>query len=377
MIEKILKIIDDFFDFSYLISFNKKKRKKVKINKFTPEEKQKFEELIEQSKILEYIENYQKIPMASLLFPIMNLFSNLLKDPSFKKENIDNLRNNAKTEDLIPKKKKHIDNFLHSFLSPIFSNFSEDYIGIFTFLEEYANLVKEDLDINTIYNSLSYMIEERSRIRDLFYNKPMSELIKYRKWIYFEKIQKSTPGDFKIYFNDWTLKNSQLIESHIKKILRLVLKFQMLINGTNIKDIEKIIDEFKTIGKILYYLDPKRKYKNLDRIRIYRNATFHSEVNFICDNDSNKKLIIFKDENEKKVKISIWKFLQDFQKLVIFILTMNYIIGHILFKHEHNGKSIYQINLEYTNQHGIERLIDKLIKIRMGDESWWLIGILP
>ena len=188
------------------------------------------------------------------------------------------------------------------------------------------------------------------------------------KWIFFEKVKKSSGGQFRMYFNDWTLKNSQIIEYTVKSIFKLFLQLDLATKGAKDKDIKELLNYNNTIGRLLQYFDPDNKLKHLARIRIYRNAVFHPGVEFIYDQKTNIKKLVFED-NYGKLEVDLEGFITDYKKLVIFIATCNYLVANILFKSEHKGQNFFQVNYEYAKTNGMKKFWAWQINERTTDRN--------
>jgi len=365
MVNKILKvkeILDAFnryfdpkyFNFSQKLNSEDYVEYKAHQEKIPKALKDKVKKKLEDSKLFEYAKNYEKTPLANTILPLFKLTADLLNDEDYQKQQLENLKFLAENEGYWIKKNRNIDNLLFFTISPIIEDLIKNFPDSISFFEEFKNEIKDSMDINTIIKSLGFIIEERKTLENMFTKSPMSELIKYQKWVFFDKIRKSDTGDFYLYFNDWALKNSQIIEHHVKAIFKILIKVQFLLDKVSIKDIKQRINEFKTIGYILYFLDRNDDYGNLVRIRIYRNATFHIGVKLIHDKRRQEKKLIFKDEYGQ-LEVTIDEFIKDFVKIIVFISTFNYIIGNEMIKHENKGKSLFQLNYEFAKEHGIKK----------------------
>ncbi len=376
MFQKILAVIDKFFDPSYKILLNRSKsNEKLKNNskhdQFTQKIKIKVKNLIKKSEIFEYAKKYQQIPISDYHLPIQKLTLELLNDPDYQEYLLNNLKFNAEHEDFIPKKKPNIDNLLYLNINPILTELTKNHSEIYEFLKDYVDLVRQKVDIDEVFNSLTVISEEKATVKDLYFNKPFSELLAHQKWMFFDKIRKCRSGDFRVYFNDWTLKFSQIIESHVKSIFSLLLQIYLLIEGTSPEDITSKIRNFNAIGRILHRFDPNKKYENLDRIRVYRNATFHMAVDFVYDEKTNVKTLVF-NRKGTPIRMSIMEFILNFENLILFFITMNFMIGHLLFKRKNNGKSIFQVNYDLAKRHGVKNFL-KAIQKRVQEEEMWFV----
>jgi hypothetical protein len=86
------------------------------------------------------------------------------------------------------------------------------------------------------------------------------------------KLEKLDSNNYKIYFNDWILKFSFLIESKFKPIFIFLNYFWRLDEKQEVS--LGILDKNKMIGKIFKDFEIQQKYQNIDRFRVYRNKTF-------------------------------------------------------------------------------------------------------
>lgn len=357
MINDILKTSNDFFDPKYIDDTPKPKRgdfvkKSQEEEKFSNLMKQKMKKIIDDSGIFEQAKNYEKIPLIHTLPSMLKLTLDLMKDPDYQQVCLKNLKFLAENENYWIKKKQYLDSFLYFNINPKLNQIVAEQTDCIAFFEEYFNFIEKNIQINEIFNSLNFIVEERKKYQEMVFNKPISELMKLQNWMFFEKVRKSKKGDFRMYFNDWTLKNSQIIEYNIKAIFNLLLQIHLLLEGTEIEDIKLLIAESDSIGKILHFFNHKNSCENLAKLRIYRNATFHHGVNFIYNEQEKMKKLVFEDKYGK-FDIDIDGFIADFKKLIIFISTFNYMIANILYKHEHNGKNFFQVNYKYAVTHGM------------------------
>lgn len=374
MINDILKTVNDFFDPKYFDDTPKPKRDDFV--KKTPEEeksfnlmKQKMKKIIDDSGIFEQAKNYEKIPLINTIPSLLKLTLDLMKDPDYQQVCLENLKILAENENYWIKKKQYLDSLLYFNINPRLNQIVAEQTDCIAFFEDYFNFIEKNIQITEIFNSLNFIMEERKKYQEMVFNKPISELMKLQNWMFFEKVKKSKEGDFRMYFNDWTLKNSQIIEYNIKTIFNLLLQIHLLLEGTEKEDIKLLIAESDSIGKILHFFNPKNKYKNLPKLRIYRNATFHPGVKFIYNEQEKMKKLIFEDKYGK-FDIDIEGFIADFKKLIIFISTFNYMIANILYKHEHDGKNLFQVNYEHGKSHGMRDFWEIRVKELQKDRCY-------
>ena len=266
MINDILKTVNDFFDPKYFDDTPKPKRDDFV--KKSPEEekssnliKQKMKKIIDDSGIFEQAKNYEKIPLINTIPSLLTLTLDLMKDSDYQQVCLENLKILAENENYWVKKKQYLDSLLYYNINPKLNQIVAEQTDCIAFFEEYFNFIEKNIQINEIFNSLNFIMEERKKYQEMVFNKPISELMKLQNWMFFEKVRKSKEGDFRMYFNDWTLKNSQIIEYNIKTIFNLLLQIHLLLEGTEREDIKLLIAESDSIGKILHFLIPKTNMK--------------------------------------------------------------------------------------------------------------------
>ena len=283
--------------------------------------------------------------------PVMKLSAELSNDKDYQDYCLDNLKYLAEHEDYLVKKNNFFDNLLYFKLEPRLNEFFDQLPDCYKIMEIYTSYLKDSPPIESIFSSLSFIIEEKKTIQKMFFESPVSEVINYNKWVFFDKIKESKNGEFEIYFNDWALKTSQVIETYIKAIFTLLVMLKMLISDTSVEDIKVNIQKYDTLGKILFHLDPHKNFGNISRLKIYRNATFHNSVKIIHEGPNNRK-IIFRDKSGQ-IAENLDQFITNFIKILLFIASINYLLSQIVFKLLNNGKTMHEFNYEYANKHGM------------------------
>ena len=331
--------------------------------------KLKFEKIIKESELFQHVKNYKKIPLVRTLPSMYKLSTDLMNDLDYQQICLENLKLLAENEDYWIKKKIYLDSRLYFNINPILNQIIEEQPESLNFFIEYFEFIEKSIEVNEILNSLNFIIEERKKYHELVFKRPISELLKLKNWLFFEKVRKSKERDFRMYFNDWTLKKSQIIEYNIKAIFKLFLQIYLMLNRLEMEDIKSLIAESDSIGKILFIFDPKNNYENLARLRVYRNATFHPGVKFIYDEEKNFKKLVFKDKFGK-FEVDIDRFISDFIKLIIFISTINFMIASILYKHEQDGKTLFQVNYKYARTHGMREFWKNRLKEVLKDKFY-------
>ncbi len=352
----ILGIINKFFDSEYSIQIESIETKEyleyeVKQAEKYPEIHNKIKNILEKSDIFEAVKQYEVKTTPEYIMPIMKLSVELSNDKDYQDYCLDNLKFIAEHEDYLVKKNNFFDNLLYFDLESILNEFFDQLPGCYKVMEIYTSYLKGTPAIESIFRSLSFIIEEKKTIQKMFLESPLSELINYNKWVFFDKVKESQDGEFEIYFNDWALKSSQVIEKYIKAIFALLIMLKMLNNNTSVKVIKVNIQKYDTLGKILRYLDPHNIHKNIFRLKIYRNATFHNSVKIIHEG-SNVRKMIFKDKSGQ-ITENLDQFITNFLKILLFIATINYLLSQIVFKLKNNGKTMHELNYEYAKKHGI------------------------
>jgi len=139
------------------------------------------------------------------------------------------------------------------------------------------------------------------------------------------KVEKLDSDQYKLYFRDWALKFSSLIESKFKNIFIFLNYFWKL------EEKEKVsLDRLKNkmIGDVFRDFKMKQNFKNIDRFRVYRNKAFHAGIQFKYDENWKNRYLIF----DKKLSVTITEFLLDFTKLFRFLNTFIVIIKIIMIK---------------------------------------------
>jgi hypothetical protein len=349
MFEKVFKSIDDFFDPKYVDTTPIPKQENI------PDElKKKVKKTILESGMFEHAKNYKKIPIVKTYPSQFKLFGDLIKDDKYIQHLLKNLRFLAENEDYWIKKKPYFDYLLFSSINQPFNSLVKSTAQSLTFFTEYLDFIEEKISVNEIISSLNFINEEKDKMDEVRLKKPISELMKLQNWIFFEKVKKSSKSQFKMYFNDWTLKNSQIIEYTVKAIFKFFLQLDLLIRGVKEENVKKLLNDNNTLGRMIQYFDPDSKLKNIARLRIYRNAVFHPGVEFIYNQRENTRILVFEDDYGK-IEVDIEGFILDFKKLMVFIATINYLVANTLFKAENNGQNAFQVNHEYAKINGMRK----------------------
>ena len=349
MFDKVFKSINGFFDPKYVDTTPIPKQEN------SPDDLiQKVKKTILESGMFEHAKNYEKIPISKTIPSMSKLFSDLNKDDEYIQHFLENLKFLAENEVYRVKKKAYFDYLLFSSVNQPFNSLVKTNPRSLEFFAKYLNFVEEKISVSEIVSSFNFINEEREKMSEVALKKPISELMKLRNWIFFEKIKKSSKRRFVMYFNDWTLKNSQIIEYNVKAIFKLFWQLDLLIRGAEEGAIEELLKANNTIGKMIQYFDSDGKLTNLARLRIYRNGTFHPKVDFIYNQRENERKLVFED-NYGKIEVDIEGFVSDFKKITIFIATINYLVANTLYKADNDGQNVFQVNYEYAKTNGMRK----------------------
>ena len=336
MFDKVFKSINDFFDPKYVDTIPIPKQEN------NPDELiKKVKKTVLENGMFEHAKNYEKIPIGKTGPSLLKLFGDLIEDEEYFRHYLKNLKFMAKNEDYWVKKKPYYGYLLFSSVNQPFNSLAKNNALSLKFFTEYLNFIEEKISASEIISSFNFINEEKDKFAEIALKKPISELMKLQNWIFFEKIKKSSKGRYKMYFNDWTLKNSQIIENTVKAIFKLFLQLDLATKGVGEEDIKEFLKVSNTIGKMIQYFDPDFKLKNVARLRIYRNAGFHSGVEFIYNQNEDKKKLVFEDDYGK-IEVDIEEFVADFKKLMVFIATINYSVANMLLKQKIMDKTHFR-----------------------------------
>jgi hypothetical protein len=351
MFRKISQRINSFFDQEYFEPTPELKKPQV-----SNELKEKIENVLKESGMYEHAKNFEKVKLPQTLPPIFKIFSDLMNDEDYLAHNLRNLKELAEDESLLAKIKPYFSFALFEGFNGLFRSLMTTKPQYKSYFMEYLDFIEDKVNVSEISSSLAFINEEKQKFGKIAINKSIGELLELRDWIFFDKLKQSSEGQYRIYFNDWALKNSQIIEYTVKAIFTLLLQLNLANKGVNEDDIKELIKSNNTIGKLIHYFDLDASLINLRRLRIYRNAMFHPGTEFVYDVDANKRKLIFKDDYGK-FEVSIDEFINDFKKVLIFIATFNYVVANELFKVENDGKNIFQVNYEYAKKNGMKKFL--------------------
>ena len=155
----------------------------------------------------------------------------------------------------------------------------------------------------------------------------------------FTKIQKLDSNKFKLYFKDWVLKFSLLVESKFKYIF-IFLNYLWKIEEKQEVSLDRI--KGKMLGPLFKDFNMQQNYPNIDRFRAYRNRMFHAGVEFTYDEKLENRSI----KLGKKGNLTITEFLLDYGKLFRFYTTFYVMINILAINIEIDGKSAFDRYLD-------------------------------
>ena len=128
------------------------------------------------------------------------------------------------------------------------------------------------------------------------------------------KINKLDSNEYRLFFKDWALKFSSLIESRFKSIIVFMNYFWRLEKKQR-APLSKL--KKKMLGSLFKDMNIEQNYQNIDRIRVYRNQTFHSKIKFNYDENWEKCSIMLKED----LSVTATEFILDFAKVFRFLNT--------------------------------------------------------
>ena len=179
--------------------------------------------------------------------------------------------------------------------------------------KEYSRRSEELIEIDKIINSFLVVREILVKL-DKDYK--TFSILKFK--MYFEQLKTSLKEfdkkDFEIFIFDLLIKLSFIIESHVKNVLRLILKLDNLF-----KEREYDVDSYE-LAKLLRILIQNPVFKE------YRNSIFHSDFKIEYNHDFNKNKISFKNYNYKTVEWTIDDVFENFLKIILLIRTVDAIL---------------------------------------------------
>lgn len=317
MIEKILKVINEFLEFgSKYLTLYPNQDMDDSLKKFI---RNYNEDYIEK---LKSITEHTKINTLGDFSEVMKEFIESMKPSELGKLVLENLKSYRDNWELIFFLSPFFEKKLYEGINPIFKDFSKKYYdGIIKLCDWYYQKTHDLLPINFQLKSITIINEEIRKLDENWKDTTFIEMTDYQNKIY-KKIEMAEENQYKLYFQNWILNLADLIESRIKLIMLSLIYLKTLEN-------EGVVDLFKknnlTVGQILHELDPDKKYKNIRHLKIYRNSKFHSGVKIIFEKELNKKYFIFKDRNNE-IKIDLNNFMIEFEKVYRMINTLDFLI---------------------------------------------------
>ncbi len=177
-------------------------------------------------------------------------------------------------------------------------------------LEEYSRVSKDLFEIEKIINS--FLV-----VREIFvkHNDDSNSFSILLFKMHFEEFKTSLKEydkrNFEIFIFDLLIKLSFIIESHVKNVLRLILKLDNLLQGK-----EFDVDSY-TLGKLFWILRQNPVFQE------YRNSIFHSNFKIEYKPDFNKTKVLFKNYNYETVEWTIDDVFENFLKIILLIKTVD------------------------------------------------------
>lgn len=325
-----------------------------------------FESIFE--KIIEYSKKYLEIPEIKKRFnfyvneitqsinneiDLFKIFLKMLKDEIIQDSLIkifSVIINNL--EEIFYKTGEFDKDFYIELKNRIDFSKEKDYDLTIKILDQYSStkrkLIEEGIIINSILLLINYFHEKdnidisqsKSNISILQLKMNFNELISFLK--------KCDERIIKIYLFDFLIKFSFLIESHIKNIMRFLLKLDNLLNRKNYN-----VDNYK-LAKLFRILKQDPIFND------YRNAIFHSDFIVKYDDDFDKIMIIF-NTDEKYIGWSIIDMFENFVKIFVLINTVQIFMASLIFEKE---KIVDLVNdfFDFINREEEENLLKEVLE---------------
>lgn len=325
-----------------------------------------FESIFE--KIIEYSKKYLEIPEIKKRFnfyvneitqsinneiDLFKIFLKMLKDEIIQDSLIkifSVIINNL--EEIFYKTGEFDKDFYIELKNRIDFSKEKDYDLTIKILDQYSStkrkLIEEGIIINSILLLINFFHEKynidisqsKSCISILQLKMNFNELISFLK--------KCDERIIKIYLFDFLIKFSFLIESHIKNIMRFLLKLDNLLNRKNYN-----VDNYK-LAKLFRILRQDPIFKD------YRNAIFHSDFIIKYDDDFDKIMIIF-NTDEKYIGWSIIDMFENFVKIFVLINTVQIFMASLIFEKE---KIVNLVNdfFDFINREEEENLLKEVLE---------------
>lgn len=134
-----------------------------------------------------------------------------------------------------------------------------------------------------------------------------------------EILENANENEYKKYISDWTLKYAQIIEGPLKNALLLLLKLKYISWGRSYNYLDK---RDISIGYVLNKLNTDTFLAN------YRNSIFHQNLYLTKEHEIKLNKIIFNDR-EKQIILSLEDYINDFFKVIIFLITFYLVLFKI------------------------------------------------
>ncbi len=146
-----------------------------------------------------------------------------------------------------------------------------------------------------------------------------SILIFQEKKEFEEILENANKHEYKKYMSDWTLKYAQIIEGPLKNALLLLLKLKYISWGKRYNYLDK---RDLSIGYVLNKVNADSLLAN------YRNSIFHQNLYLTKEHEiKHNKIILF--DREKQIILSLEDYINDFYKVIIFLITFYLVLFKI------------------------------------------------
>jgi len=137
------------------------------------------------------------------------------------------------------------------------------------------------------------------------------------------KIKKLDSRQYNLFFKDWILKFSSLIETKFKSVI-IFLNYFWRIEKKKEAPLSTL--KHKMLGELYWDMGIIINYQNIDRFRVYRNKASHGKIKFIYNENWEQCHIILKED----LSVTISEFILDFAKLFRFLNTFISMVNIII-----------------------------------------------
>lgn len=340
MINQIFKILDNFFQFnSKLLTHFPNEEMNNALAQFQKPISEKFEDKFKISKPPIGINPTMKELEENISQSLNSLDPKEILE--FFKLSMQNLEDNY---ELVFYTSPMYEKNIYERINPAFQDFVKNFYQEFlTLCNWYIKRIQTHLTIDKDISSIRIIGEEVQKLEEHWNETTFLDLVNMQDKI-FSKIEQINHDEFKLYFSNWILNIADIIESRIKPILLSLLFMKKTSDG--VKN-NTILNSQLSLGQILSQIDPNKKFNNLWRLVIYRNARFHDGIDYHFDEQLKKRILTFHDK-KSVAKIDIHTLILDFEKIYRTVNTIDLVIKIYCIKVKtHSDNPISEFNKKF------------------------------